>query len=55
MESFLHPRIVSVERLEDSAVVTFENGRSALYSASLLYNMISQANEIASEDINDTL
>jgi len=42
-----HPRIVSAERLADSIIVTFEDGRCAVYSAALLCAMYAQAEEVS--------
>lgn len=50
MNSFYHPGVDSVERLEDGVVISFEDGRSALYPASLLYAMLTLVQEIPSED-----
>jgi len=50
MDSFYHPSVESVERLEDGVVISFEDGRSALYPASLLYAMLTLVQEIPSED-----
>jgi hypothetical protein len=46
MESELPPRIISAERMENALIVTFDNGCSAVYSASLLYAIYDQAEDI---------
>jgi hypothetical protein len=46
METNLKPRIIDAERLRDGVVITFEDGKSALYSASLLQSFFSQAEEM---------
>jgi hypothetical protein len=50
MGTYLYHRVESVERLEDDAIICFEDGRSAIYPASLLYAMIPQATEIPPEE-----
>jgi hypothetical protein len=40
------PRIVSADRMDDSVIVTFDDGRCAIYSASLLYTVLPQAKEV---------
>jgi hypothetical protein len=51
MESLRTPRIISADRLADSIIVTFEDGRCAIYSASLLYAAFPHAEEVVeSED-----
>ena len=50
MESHLPPRILSAERLENAVIIGFDDGRSAVYSASLLYWMFSQAEDITDLD-----
>jgi hypothetical protein len=40
------PRIISVDRLSGSVVITFADGKSALYSASLLHGTLLQAEEL---------
>jgi|HubBroStandDraft_2_1064218.scaffolds.fasta_scaffold3350709_1 hypothetical protein len=44
------PRIIYLDRLGDGAVVTFDNGRSAYYSAALLYATLPQARAMPSGD-----
>jgi hypothetical protein len=46
MKINLMPRIIGAERLRDGVVITFEDGKSALYSASLLQSFFSQALEM---------
>jgi hypothetical protein len=46
METRSQPRIVSAERLADGVVVTFDDGRCAVYSVSLLYTTLPQAEEV---------
>jgi hypothetical protein len=40
------PHIVYVERLKDSVVIGFDDGKTALYSATLLYATFPQAVEL---------
>ena len=46
MEIQPEPRVVSVDKLAKGVVITFDDGRSALYSASLLYAVFPQADEL---------
>jgi hypothetical protein len=41
-----NPKIVSVERMDGSVVVSFEDGQTALYSAALLYEMRTRARDL---------
>jgi hypothetical protein len=43
-------RIISVDRLDNGAVVSFDDGRSALYPAALLYATLRQAQAMPSVD-----
>ena len=43
-------RILAVDRLRNSLVVTFDDGKAALYSAELLRNIMSQAKEVQCGD-----
>ncbi|WP_263382737.1 hypothetical protein [Granulicella arctica] len=40
------PRILSAERLENAVIISFEDGRSAVYSAILLSMIFPQADDI---------
>ena len=40
------PRILSTEKYENAVLVTFEDGRCALYSASLLHATLPQAEQL---------
>jgi hypothetical protein len=40
------PRVVSVERLKSGLIIDFEDGKSAVYSASLLYSVFSRAERL---------
>ena len=50
MERNLLPRIVSAERLENSVIIGFDNGHSAVYTASLLYKVFARAQDITTLD-----
>jgi len=39
----LHPRIVEAERMEDGVIITFDDGKCAVYPASLLYDVLPEA------------
>jgi hypothetical protein len=47
MEGNPVPRIVSAERLDEALVVTFGDGKCALYSAPLLQSLITQAEDLS--------
>ena len=49
------PRIVSSDRLHNGVVVSFDDGKTVLYSAALLYATLPQAHEIHSEAEGDGL
>jgi hypothetical protein len=40
------PLMISADRMDQSIIVTFSDGMSALYSASLLYAMLPQAEQL---------
>jgi hypothetical protein len=40
------PRIISSDRLHNAIIVAFEDGRTALYSAALLYEAFAQAEDL---------
>ena len=46
-------RVRSAERVSKGVIITFDDGKSALYSASLLREMFSQAAELKEADWND--
>jgi hypothetical protein len=46
------PRVIEALRLRDGVVITFEDGKCALYTASLLFAMFPQADELI-QDTND--
>ena len=52
MEVPVQARIVTAERLTNSIVIKFSDGRIALYSTSLLYATLPQAEEL---DESETL
>jgi hypothetical protein len=49
METPPVPRVTHAERLNDGVIITFEDGKCAIYSTSLLYATLTQAETIASE------
>jgi hypothetical protein len=49
MDSPPDPRIVSVDRMDNGAVVSFDDGKTALYSAALLYATLPQARAMPSD------
>jgi hypothetical protein len=50
MNSSKEPRIVSAERLDGGIIVHFSDGRSAIFSASLLLSMREQAENVPEPD-----
>ena len=46
METKATPSIVSVEKIDDSLLIEFADGKSALYSASLLYASLPKADAV---------
>ena len=46
MEMPYKPRVEDADRLESGVLVTFDNGEARLYSASVLYAILSQAEEV---------
>jgi hypothetical protein len=52
MKTASQPRILSAERLGDGVIITFNDGKSAIYPGSLLYTILSQAVEVKESDFN---
>jgi len=46
------PRIIEALRLKDGVLITFEDGKTAIYSAALLYAVFPKAHEL-NEDLSD--
>jgi hypothetical protein len=46
------PRIIEALRLRDGVVITFEDGKCALYTAALLYTVFPKADELI-QDTSD--
>jgi hypothetical protein len=46
METDPPPRVIDVERLEDGLIITLADGKTAVYTASLLQSVFSQAQEL---------
>ena len=44
----VEPHVISVDRMDDGAVVSFGDGRTAFFSAALLYATLPQAREMPS-------
>jgi hypothetical protein len=53
MEPHTAPRIVSSDRLDDGILVSFDDGKSAVFSAALLYANLSQAEEVSESEADD--
>lgn len=50
MESDRSPQIIEAERFENSVIITFGNGETAIYSAALLYKMFADAERVENCD-----
>lgn len=50
MENSHIPKIISADRLEGGVIVSFEDGRCAIYSAALMYATLSQAREVTDKE-----
>lgn len=50
MEPSQQPRIVFAERLHNAVIIVFDNGRTGVYSAALLYATFSSAEDITHLD-----
>jgi hypothetical protein len=46
MKTKLHPRIKDAERLNGGVIITFDDGKCAVYSATLLRTIFPQADEV---------
>jgi hypothetical protein len=40
------PRIIEAERMEDGVIITFDDGKCAVYSTSLLHDTLPQAEAV---------
>jgi hypothetical protein len=53
METPIAPRIIYAERLGGGIIITFENGKSTLYPAALMYAMFPQAERLDDLELTD--
>lgn len=53
MEGHTQHRIVSADRVTNCLVITFDDGKCALFSASLLYAILPEAELVTEEDEGD--
>jgi hypothetical protein len=53
MDTHTDSRIISADRTSSGIIVTFEDGKSAIYSATLRRAMFSQAQELLDFDENE--
>ena len=44
-----YPLIIDSDRMDNSIIVSFEDGKTALYSAALLYELLPRAQELPSD------
>jgi hypothetical protein len=54
MRDTIIPNVQCVDKLKDGILVTFEDGQCAVYSAFLLYTMLSQAQRVESDLLQET-
>jgi hypothetical protein len=50
MEQPTTPRIVEALRLRDGVLITFEDGKCAIYSAALLYAVFPKPDELTDDE-----
>ena len=50
MQDTKKSRVIAADRLEDSVILTFEDGRCGIYSSHLLYSMLPSARELYESD-----
>jgi hypothetical protein len=53
MDTRPEPRIVSCDRMDNGIVVSFDDGKTALYSAALLHATLPQARAMPSDSEDD--
>jgi hypothetical protein len=53
MEPTPVPRVVYAERLNGGVIITFDDGKCAVYSASLLHVILPQAEEVNDIDLDE--
>jgi len=44
------PHVIAADVLDNSVILSFDNGKSAIYPAALLYSVFSQADEVIDFD-----
>ncbi len=53
METRPEPRMTYVDRLRGGVVIGFDDGKTALYSAALLYSILASAQEMLEPEEDD--
>jgi hypothetical protein len=53
MNTSTAPRIISVDRTSRGIIVTFEDGKCALYAASFLYSKLPYAETVYNDEVED--
>jgi hypothetical protein len=53
METLANPRVISADKMDGGVVVSFDDGMTALYSASLLRAMLPQAKQMNDADLGE--
>jgi hypothetical protein len=49
------PQVIEAVRIHGDLLITFGDGKCAVYSAALLYDMFEKADEVIDRDSNDQL
>jgi hypothetical protein len=52
MESTPLPRVIEAQRLSGGVIITFDDGKCAVFSAALLHATFSQAKEIKESELD---
>jgi hypothetical protein len=55
METLSKARVVAADTLDGSLIITFADGKAALYPADLLFAIFPQANELLDEELCDDI
>ncbi len=50
MEDVKKSRVIAADRLDDSVIITFDDGRCGIYSSHLLYSMLPSSHELHGSD-----
>jgi hypothetical protein len=53
MSKETEPKILNAERLDGGVVISFSNGKTAVYSAALLYSVLEHAASLTEDELGD--